>query len=544
MLQSATAGWPWSWLTVAVLAAEPVRRRIQTRLERRFLGERGDPLGVLARLHAALSDGNEDENTVYATVSRTVAAAVRSPAVALAVQRGPQIETVSITGTEQDAALVLPLVYRGERIGEMRVSTRTPGEPYGRVDRALLDQLANETSALVYALRRDTELQAMRRRALETVAEERARLGRDLHDGIAPLLAGAGLTAEALRKGMAPDTADERDAERLAARLRNAATEIRRLAHDLQPTPVDNRGLEAALSDYVATLDAPEMPTIQFRADIARSLPTAVEQGAYLVVLEALNNVVGHAHAKHCEVSVALASGELVLQSGRRWRRAAPTVRKRDWHHLHASPGPGPRRRLRPRRSAGWRDLASGADPGRTVTPIRLVVVDDHMVFREGLRALLGRVDDIEIVGEAANTQDAIEVTEAVRPDVVLMDLNLPGDGGEVATTTIIAAHPEVAVLVLTMHSDDAHLRHALHAGARGYLLKDAEPDAIIRAIVAVHEGQAIFDRGIAPRVIAATRTPEVDRPFPILTDREYEILDRLARGCETTRSQPGWASA
>ena len=153
------------------------------------------------------------------------------------------------------------------------------------------------------------------------------------------------------------------------------------------------------------------------------------------------------------------------------------------------------------------------------------------MVFREGLRALLGRVDDIEIVGEAANTQDAVEVTEAVRPDVVLMDLNLPGDGGEVATTAILAAHPEVAVLVLTMHSDDAHLRHALRAGASGYLLKDAEPDSIIRAIVAVNEGQAIFDRGIAPRVIAASGIPPQERPFPVLTDREYEILDRLARG-------------
>jgi DNA-binding NarL/FixJ family response regulator len=165
------------------------------------------------------------------------------------------------------------------------------------------------------------------------------------------------------------------------------------------------------------------------------------------------------------------------------------------------------------------------------MTPIRLVVVDDHMVFREGLRALLGRVDDIEIVGEAANTQDAVEVTEAVRPDVVLMDLNLPGGGGEVATTTILAAHPEVAVLVLTMHSDDAHLRRALNAGARGYLLKDAEPDAIIRAIVAVREGQAIFDPGIAPRVIAATGASQAERPFPVLTEREYEILDRLARG-------------
>jgi signal transduction histidine kinase len=288
---------------------------MQTRLERRFLGERGDPLGVLARLHAALSNGDEDEKTVYATITRTVSAAVRSPSAALALHRGPQVETVSVKGVEQDeSVLVLPLVYRGERLGEMRVSPRTPGEAYGRVDRALLDELANQTSALVYALRRDSELQATRRRALETVAEERAQLGRDLHDSIAPLLAGAGLTAEALRKGMTPGTADEEDAERLAFRLRNAATEIRRLAHDLQPAPVDDRGLEAALADYIATLEAPEMPQIRLHAEVAGSLPTAVEQGAYLVVLEALNNVVRHAHAKHCKVSVTLAQGELALR--------------------------------------------------------------------------------------------------------------------------------------------------------------------------------------------------------------------------------------
>jgi DNA-binding NarL/FixJ family response regulator len=165
------------------------------------------------------------------------------------------------------------------------------------------------------------------------------------------------------------------------------------------------------------------------------------------------------------------------------------------------------------------------------VTPIRVVVVDDHIVFREGLRALLARIDEVEIIGEAATTQEAIEVTEELRPDVVLMDLHLPGGGGELATRTIAGANPEVAVLVLTMHSDDAHLRHALHAGARGYLLKDADPDAIIRAIVAVSEGQAIFDPGIAARVIAATGAPQTERPFPVLTEREHEILDRLARG-------------
>ena len=303
-----------AFATAAVLAAEPVRRRLQTRLERRFLGERGDPLGVLARLHATLSNGDEDESTVYSTITRTVAQAVHSPAVALGLHRGPHIETVSIAGAEQDTPLMLPLIYRGERLGEMRVSPRTPGEPYGRIDRALLDQLANQTSGLIYALRRDAELQSTRRQALETVAEERAQLGRDLHDSIAPLLAGAGLTAEALRKGMTPGTTDEEDAERLASRLRNAATEIRRLAHDLQPAPVHDRGLEAALADYIATLEAPEMPRIQFHADVAGSLPTAVEQAAYLVVLEALSNVARHANAEHCSVTLIRDAGELVLR--------------------------------------------------------------------------------------------------------------------------------------------------------------------------------------------------------------------------------------
>ena len=135
-------------------------------------------------------------------------------------------------------------------------------------------------------------------------------------------------------------------------------------------------------------------------------------------------------------------------------------------------------------------------------------------------------------------------MTEAVRPDVVLMDLHLPGDGGEVATTTILAAHPEMAVLVLTMHSDDAHLRHALNAGAPGYLLKDAEPDAIIRAIVAVSEGHAIFDPGIAPRVIAATGASQAERLSPSSPSASTRSWTGSPAGCETTQSQPGWASA
>ena len=161
-----------------------------------------------------------------------------------------------------------------------------------------------------------------------------------------------------------------------------------------------------------------------------------------------------------------------------------------------------------------------------------MVVVDDHAVFREGLQSLLSRVDDIEVVGEAATTQDAIDITDATEPDVVLMDLNIPGGGGEVATAAIVARHPAVSVLVLTMHSDDRHLRRALQAGARGYLVKDAEPEAIVRSIAAVHDGQVIFGPDIGAQLIAASSAdPAEDRPFPSLTPREREILDRLARG-------------
>jgi DNA-binding NarL/FixJ family response regulator len=166
------------------------------------------------------------------------------------------------------------------------------------------------------------------------------------------------------------------------------------------------------------------------------------------------------------------------------------------------------------------------------MTPVRVVVVDDHAVFREGVRALLARVEGIQVVGEAAGTQEAIDVTRQTGADVVLMDLNIPGGGGEVATAAIVTENPNTAVLVLTMHTDDAHLRRALQAGARGYLVKDAEPDAIVRSIAAVHDGQVIFSPEMGVRLIAATSArPADDRPFPSLTPREFEILDRLARG-------------
>jgi two-component system NarL family sensor kinase len=297
-----------------VLLAEPARRRLTALLEARFLGARRDPLAALARLQDRVVDGAADDSAVLQAVAETVAAAVRSPAVAVAVHRGPQLETVASTGEGEEHPLVRPLLYRGERLGELRVVHRTPGESYGRADIALLDQLAYQTAALVYGLRRDTELAQVRRESLEALAEVQTRVGRDLHDGIAPLLAGAGLSAEALRMGMPEGTDDEREAEQLASRLRTAASEVRRLAHDLALDGAAASSLEADLRRHVATLKGPAAPEIELTIQAAEPLPGAVRQGAYLVILEAMNNVIRHARARHVQVRVNGSPDELVLE--------------------------------------------------------------------------------------------------------------------------------------------------------------------------------------------------------------------------------------
>jgi DNA-binding NarL/FixJ family response regulator len=168
---------------------------------------------------------------------------------------------------------------------------------------------------------------------------------------------------------------------------------------------------------------------------------------------------------------------------------------------------------------------------------LRVLLADDHPVVRSGLRALLGTIDGIEVVGEAADGDGAVREAQLLKPDIVLMDVRMPGLDGVEATRRIRAAVPTTAVLVLTMFDDDATVFTALQAGARGYLLKGAEQDEIVGALRAVAAGQVIFGPGIASRVLehfAAPPAPAAD-PFPQLTAREREILALLADGRRTS---------
>jgi DNA-binding NarL/FixJ family response regulator len=162
----------------------------------------------------------------------------------------------------------------------------------------------------------------------------------------------------------------------------------------------------------------------------------------------------------------------------------------------------------------------------------RVLIADDHPVFRSGLRALLESAG-FEVVGEAKDGDEAVAAALDAAPDVVLMDLHMPGGGGADATARIVRARPATRVLVLTMLDDDAALHAAIQAGASGYLLKDTEQSALLRAIASVAAGEAVFGAAVAGRVLAHLATG--DRPaalaFPTLTPREIDVLDLVARG-------------
>ncbi|WP_396278745.1 response regulator [Kibdelosporangium aridum] len=177
---------------------------------------------------------------------------------------------------------------------------------------------------------------------------------------------------------------------------------------------------------------------------------------------------------------------------------------------------------------------ADGDDAMTSLPPekeLTVVLADDHPVVRGGLMALLSSVEGITVVAEATNGREAVEETVKHRPDVLLVDLQMPDLNGIAATREVLKAAPDVAVLVLTMFHDDESVVSAMRAGARGYILKGAGQEDIVRAVRGVAAGEAIFGQNVAHRVLDLLATPRTAEPFPDLTAREREVLDLVAAG-------------
>lgn len=313
---------------VAILFA-PVKERLQRWINRFMYGENDDPLTVLARLGQKLGNPLSPHDALSVVV-RTVKEALKLPYAGLALHQNGETFIVAEEGTPQEPLSSYSLVHRGEKLGNLLVANRSPGEAFSVSDHRFLDMLVNQTSAIVKSatasidLHRVAEdLRESRERLVLAREEERRRLRRNLHDDLAPRLAALALTASAAETLLQSDPAKTKSILiELQTVIRSTVSDIRRLVHDLRPPALDELGLAGAIQERINDLCRPLKPledggsiqqevpaALQFRLhapDRLPLLPAAVEVAAFRIVTEALVNVVRHANASLCEVTIRL----------------------------------------------------------------------------------------------------------------------------------------------------------------------------------------------------------------------------------------------
>jgi DNA-binding NarL/FixJ family response regulator len=177
-------------------------------------------------------------------------------------------------------------------------------------------------------------------------------------------------------------------------------------------------------------------------------------------------------------------------------------------------------------------------DAGHAANAVRVVVADDHPMVRYGIAAVLADDPDVRLVGEAADGTQLLDVADRLQPDVILTDLAMPGIGGIEAIRLLRERHPALRILVLTMHTGDESVYAALRAGANGYLVKGADRAELVRAILSVANGDAVYGAAVANRItafFAGSRDAYSSQVFPDLTDRERQVLDLVARGARNS---------
>ncbi len=369
-------------LLVAAVA-DPARRRLQRAITRLLLGRRDEPLAAMAALRDRLREAT-DESSLGAAVSEAVPRLVRTRRVALEVLADGEERTVT-SGPHPDAeALRLPLVHQSELLGTLVVGLRDPGVPFGRADRALLDELAHQVAAAAHAVRLTAELRTAAEQVVRAAAAERERLRRDLHDRLGPLLVGTGLTVDALRHGPAGQAADGALAE-VAAQLRSASGEVRRIVDRLHPAALEELGLVEAVREHLDRLAAlPGVPAFELDAADPGPLPPPVQEAAYFLLLEAVTNVLRHARAASATVRIGREDGALHLEVTDDGRGLADpyvagvgigSMRRRALHlggSLAVGPAPGRGTRVTatvPLEEARWASPARSASSSPTTTP-------------------------------------------------------------------------------------------------------------------------------------------------------------------------------
>ncbi len=435
-------------------------------------------------------------------------------------------------------------------------------------------------------------------RVIRAQEEERKRLARDLHDGLAQSLVGMGLTLEVAERCVAADPVQKPEALALLAEIREGLLgcleETRRILTDLRPLELAGRSLAQALKDYAERISAEAglKVTVVISGQDLR-LPAELEAGLFRIFQEVLGNVREHADAREVSLRLRFLPRSVsmdIADDGRGFAwdgRLEDLARRRcfgligidervkllggTWR-ISAQPGAGTDVRIRlpvesrggfwsflggEARAAGSREealappemAATQAEPGRRPRlpargqpPVRVLVADDHRVVREGLKMMLDLSPGLEVVGEAEDGDGAVALATELTPDVVLLDLLMPGPGGVEVARLIRRSAPRTAVVAITAYHEPDTVRELVAAGAAGYLLKSSDSDEIVGAVRAAASGL----RALAPEAVRAlagggeesrageAAPPAGGRQDPVardLTLREREVLALVGEG-------------
>jgi two-component system NarL family sensor kinase len=303
---------------LVAVAFAPARRRLQAAANRLMFGQRDEPYAVLSRLGDVLAGAGTPDEALQ-TLAETVGASLKLPWVAIELdQRDGQVVRAEHGRADAVAAepLTLPLEHGEERVGRLVVAPRSDGGTLAPPDRRILDDVAHQAGALAATARLTRDLQVSRERLVLAREEERRRIRRDLHDGLGPTLAAQALALDVAADRVAGDPVARELLVRLKQDTQSLVADIRRLVHDLRPPALDELGLSGALVAHVAQVDGSGAVAIRVRTDPAPlpDLSAAVEVAAWRIVREALTNVVRHADATTCAVTLALEDGHLAVQ--------------------------------------------------------------------------------------------------------------------------------------------------------------------------------------------------------------------------------------
>lgn len=388
----------------------------------------------------------------------------------------------------------------------------------------------------------------------QAVTIERLRIARELHDAVAHHVSLMGVQAAAARAVLDSDAAEARtQLEGLEASARTAVSELYQLLGTLRDEDApDEASASLGLADLPALIDDVNAAGLRItleRVGDAFPVPALVGLNLYRIAQESLTNVGKHAgagtrgrvHLRYGDDTVELE----IIDEG--LGRPGPSQRGAGlglvgMRERAASLGGHPACRSAYRLRLGGAGHGARRGTGARVTSVRIVLVDDHELMRRGIRTIVSAQPDLEVVGEAGSGEEALDVVRALAPDVVCMDVQMPGIGGLEATRQLVA-DPAVSarVLMLTTFEREEYLLAALQAGASGFLLKNARSEHLVDGIRAVAAGDALLSpevtRAVIERAVTREREAEPERRMPRgtppeqLTDRELEVLTLMARG-------------